>query len=96
MKLLKVKAQSPGRVLNIWNTAYIFDKNAECTIPESDTKWLPALYKVIWEVENTKEIIPEEEIKKVVAPKKDIKKVKNEDLEVKKAKGKTKADEVKK
>jgi len=89
MKLLKIKAQSPGRILNIWNKAYTFDENAECLIPESEVVWLPPTYKITWVIENAPKIIPKEEVlveevKKVVVEEKEIEKVVEEKIDVKK------------
>jgi len=66
MKLFKIKAETGWRLLNIWNTSYTFDAEWFCLIPEHDATWLPLTYKKVWEVEDTKETIPEVEIKKVV------------------------------
>lgn len=84
MKLFKVKAPSAGRILNIWNKAYVFDKNAECLIPEVEAGALPPTYKIIWATEDKTKTIPVEEVKKIVKEKKDIKKVFKEKLDIKK------------
>lgn len=84
MKLLKIKAPAPWRLLNIGNKSYTFDKEAICLIPESDAIGLPVTYKVIWEVINDIKEIPTE-VKKIVKAPKEIKKVVEAPKEIKKA-----------
>lgn len=106
MKLLKVKAESAGRILNIWKKAYTFDKDGLCLIPENEANWLPLTYKIIWEITSTKEVIPAEEIpakaeeveiKKVIKEKIDTKKVVEQKIDIKKTEEiPAKAEEVEK
>lgn len=84
MKLLKIKAQSANRILNIWNKTYKFDENAECDILESDITWLPSTYKIIKTIEEKVEIKKvienKQDIKKIVEVKQDIKKENKQDI----------------
>lgn len=84
MKLFKIKAETAGRILNVWTKTYTFDKDAICIMPEEDVLWLPLNYKNLWEAWEKNDWIPMEEIKKVVEPELEIEKVVETELDIEK------------
>ena len=62
MKLIKVKAPTAWRKLNINNVIYVFDENKEALLPCDVVKQLSRIYTVIGlPIEDKEEIVPNKE-----------------------------------
>jgi hypothetical protein len=66
--LVKVKAPTPNRQLNVEGVTWYFDDNAECSMPYGVAETLSSYYSIIWEVVQTTIVEATSHDVEVVAP----------------------------